>query len=229
MPATGLLLVTAGVLATIGSVILGDAFDWPASLDHRAAEALPAFAANATAIRLGFYLNLLSSLALVPVAIAFSAALGRTSTAVRAVTVFGVAGALAQLLGWVRWPLVVPGLADAYLAAAPGTPERAAVGASYDLINAYAGGALGEHLGWLLQGVWAVGTGVLLLRSTFLPRWLGAVGAATAVVWLPFTAASGFTGSHVGTVATIGTLTYTVWYVWLGLVGVILLARRQRA
>ena len=227
-PATGLLMVLAAVSAGVGSTILGGAFDWPASLDLPAAEALPAFAEHETAIRIGFYLNLLSSLALVPVAYGLAARAGWTGAPGRTLTAFGVGGAFMQVLGWVRWPLVVPGLADRYLAAEPGSPERAAVGAGYDLINAYAGGAVGEHLGWVLQGIWAVGTGILLVRSRLLPVWLSALGAGLAVLWLPLTAASGF-GSHAGVLGTVAGGVYTLWFLWLAAAGGVLAVRRSPA
>ena len=173
---TVFVMVAAGVLAAIGSWLLAARFEWPARLDDRAAAALPAFAAAEGAIRLGFAMMLVASLALVPVVLDLGRLLG---PAARTWTVFGVAGAFVQTLGWVRWPIVVPQLARRYLAAPPGSPERDAVGSSYDLINAYAGGALGEHLGWLFMGVWAIGLG--LLGSRIMPKWLAAVGLLPGV------------------------------------------------
>jgi hypothetical protein len=224
---TGTLLALAGIFAAAGGGVLSAVFAWPARLDDRAPTALPAFAEAAGAIRFGFYLELLSSLVFVAAALALPQVVGR-STATRVLTGFGVAGGLMQVLGWVRWPLAVPVLARDYLAAAPGSLERAATGASYDLLNAYAGGALGEHLGWLLQGIWAVGLGVLIARRRLLPLGLAVVGPALTVCWLPLVLAAGLTASHTNGVATIGSLAYTVWFLWLAVAGVVLAVRGTR-
>ena len=42
---------------------------------------------------------------------------------------------------------------------------------------------MGEFLGWLFQGVWAVAVAVLVLRAVGLPRWFGGLGLALAAVW----------------------------------------------
>ena len=221
---TGLALAAAGVLSAVGSVVLSSAFGWPGVLDEPGSTALPAFAAAETAVRTGFVLMLVSSLLLVPAALGLEQLLGRADAGVRTVTVFGIAGALFQLLGWVRWPITVPVLSDAY-AAAPDATARQAVAASYDVLNHYAGGAVGEQLGWLLQGLWAVGVGVLLLRSR-LPRALTVTGLVLAAVWAVMVPLAGFLGSD--GLDTVGQPAYALWFVWLLVLGVVLVLSRPR-
>ena len=183
--------------------------------------ALPAFVAESAAIRLGFALELVSSLLLVPAILGLGHLIG---PAARVWTVFGVAGVFVQTLGWVRWPITVPQLADAYVAQPPGSAGREAVGASYDLLNAYAGGALGEHLGWLFLGVWALGAGALFTRVG-LARWFTLLGLALAAAWVPLLMVAGYQGTHAGFAAESGSLAFTVWLVWLLAAGVLLLVR----
>ncbi len=225
-PATGWLLAGSGVLATVGATILSSVFGWPAVLDEPGSTVLPLFAADEQAIRAGFYLMLVSSLLLVPAAFGVEAALTRPTAGTRAMTTFGVAGALFQILGWVRWPISVPYLADAYAQA--GDPAaRQAVAASFDVLNRYGGGALGEHLGWLFQGVWAVFVGIVVLRAAGVPRWFGALGLALAGVWAILVPGSAILQADA--LNTVGQPVYTAWYVWLLALGVLLVVRRVAA
>lgn len=221
-PATGALLAGSGVLATIGATILSVQFGWPAVLDEPGTTVLPLFASEEAAIRAGFYLMLVSSLLLVPAAFGVEAALTRSTPGARAMTTFGVAGALFQILGWVRWPITVPYLADAYTTA--DGAGRQAVAASFDVLNRYGGGALGEHLGWLFQGVWAVYVGMVAVRALGVPRWFGGLGLALAGVWAVLVPGAAVLRSE--TMNALGQPVYTAWYVWLLVLGVVLLVRR---
>ena len=78
---TGTLLIASAVLSVGGYVVLGTQFGWPAVLDEPASRALDAFVESAVWVRFGFYLFLLSSLVLVPVAIGLHDHLDRRSTA----------------------------------------------------------------------------------------------------------------------------------------------------
>lgn len=226
-PLTGTLLVVATALAALGATVLGAAFDWPAVLDEPGTSALPAFAAEATTIRIGFYAELLSSLLLVPAAYGLQRALGRGSDALRVLTAFGVAGALFQVLGWVRWPVAVPGLAERFADPAADEVQRTATAAAYDVLNAYAGGAVGEHLGWLFQAPWAVAVGVLALTAVNIPRWFGLVGLGSAIGWavliVPEPYAPVLSGDAVSAIAFV---VYTLWFVWLAALGVFVGLRR---
>ncbi|MBK9739002.1 MAG: DUF4386 family protein [Actinobacteria bacterium] len=220
---TGILLISAAVLAATGAAWLSAAFGWPDVLDAPGTEALSSFAANESAVRTAFYLLLVSSLVLIPVAIYLEELFGGPGRpAVRMVTAFGVLGGFAQILGWVRWPVTVPHLSDAY-AAAEGA-NGGAIASSYDVLNRYAGGALGEHLGWLFQGLWAVGIGILLLRVVGVPRWFALLGLGLAVLWLPMLWGSGLFAAE--WLAPIGSTISGVWYVWLLALGVIVMVRR---
>ncbi len=221
--ATGLLLIGSAVLSVGGYLVLGTQFGWPGVLDEPGTSALDAFVREQAWVRFGFYLFLLSSLLLVPAAIGLHALVGRRSTASASVAAFGVLGAFAQMLGWVRWPIAVPVLADRWTDPAATSTGREATAAAYDVLNAYSGAALGEHLGWLLQGIWAVGVGVLLLRSGAVPRWFAWSGLVLAALWagaVPLATAVGL-----ATLELWGLNLYTAWYLWLLLLGVLLVAR----
>jgi hypothetical protein len=219
---TGGFLVTSALLVTVGAIILSTVFDWPAVLDEPGTVVLPAFARDEQAVRFGFILMLFSSLVLVPAAYGLEDVFTRSTPAARAMTTFGVAGALFQLLGWVRWPITVPYLADTY-ATATDDVTRQATASAFDVLNHYAGGALGEHLGWLLQAIWAVALGVVLVRAAGVPRWFSWLGLGLAVVWAALVPGAGLLESDA--LNTLGQPVYTAWYVWLLGLGVLLLWR----
>jgi hypothetical protein len=226
-PLTGALLVAATVLAAVGALMLGAAFGWPAVLDEPGTSALPKFSAAETTIRIGFFLELLSSLLLVPAAIGIQQALSRGTGAARVITTFGIAGSLFQVMGWVRWPIAVPGLAERFADPDASEAQRAATAAAYDVLNAYAGGALGEHLGWLFQAPWAIGVGVLALTATGIPRWFAVVGVTSAVGWVLLIVPEPYAPVLASdSVAAVAFGIYTVWFVWLAALGVLLATRR---
>ncbi len=167
----------------VGHIVLGTQFEWPGVLDEPGTSALDKYVAAEQAIRAGFDVMSLASLVLIPAAFGLQAATTRDHTAARIITAFGVLGAFAQLLGWLRWPITMPSVADSWVAAQGDPTAETAVATSYDMLNNYAGGALGEHLGWLLQGVWAVGIFVIGLRAVGLPKWVSWVGLVLSALW----------------------------------------------
>jgi hypothetical protein len=223
LPVTGALLAGSAVLSLVGYAILGTQFGWPAVLDEPGTAALDSFVAAEQWVRAGFYVFLVSSLVLIPAAIGVQDGLTRGQTAARAITAFGVLGAFAQMLGWVRWPITVPGLADRWTDPAASAADRAATAAVYDLVNGYAGGALGEHLGWLLQGIWAVGLSLFVLRARGLPRWFAVLGVALSVVWAVLVPVATAFGQP--TLEFWSLNVYTAWYLWLLALGVLLVLR----
>lgn len=226
-PLTGALLLGSAALAAIASAVLSSVFGWPDVLDEPGTVALPAFSEDASVIRGAFYLQLVSSLLLVPAAIGVQAALTRGTAAVRVFTAFGAAGAIVQLLGWVRWPVVVPGLAERYLDPAADETTRVATAAAYDVLNAYAGAAVGEHLGWLLQGPWALALGVFVLASRGLPRWFGGLGLLFAAIWVALIVPEPFVPALSGDgVTAVAFTAYSLWFTWVGALGVLLVLRR---
>ena len=222
-------LLASGTLAAVASIGLAARFGWPEILDAPAAEVLPAFAEIAGTVQTLFLMQMAGSLVLIPGVIALHLLLARsrgTDAALLTVTAFGVLAPVIQSLGWIRWPLVVPGLADRYLDPSASPASTEATAATYELINAYAGGALGEHLGWLLQGVWAVGLAVLAWRAVDVaPVWLRRTLAVVAVAWTVTLIPAGWLADD--TLTTVGTTTYSVWYLALLVLGVTLLRSRS--
>ena len=136
----------------------------------------------------------------------------------------GVLAGLSQTLGFLRWPFLVPHLAQAYLAPGASEAQRAAAAAVFEAFHQYAGMAVGEHLGYLSTGVWTLLIALVMLRTALVPRWLGAIGAMLALGIAAGLAEPA--GWELG--GTINTLSYLVWAVWLIAVGVTLLIRRAR-
>lgn len=204
-------------------VILGNAINWPASLDLPAAEALPLIQAQSGAVALGYTSYFISALLLIPIALLMQHLLRHTHSAVLLVgTGLGVLAGFAKLLGIGRWLLMMPGLAEIYTNPQASPATRDAVTVTFEAFNAYAGG-IGEMLGVaLLAGLWTLCVAVVLLRSTRFPRWLGWLGIVAAMLLL--VAVIGPYGVELGPLLIIQGV---VWQIWLLALGALLLRARN--
>jgi hypothetical protein len=141
--------------------------------------------------------------------------------------VIGASAALVQALGLVRWPFVVPELARRYVTAEGEDAEatRRAIELVFATLHRLLGVGIGEHLGYLLTGLWTLLVGASILPTTLLPSWLGMVGLPIGVALLIGTLE--FVGPNekdgwplAGTIVPVG---YIAWSLWLIALGVFLL------
>jgi quercetin dioxygenase-like cupin family protein len=127
-------------------------YDYPDILRRPAAAALARFADGGAALILTWHAFAWAALLLVPLTLALSLTPRNLATAPRLALAAAITGALsgvAQAIGLWRWVFVIPGLARAH--AEGDAAARAAAEGAFDILNAYGGVAIGEHLGqWLL-------------------------------------------------------------------------------
>lgn len=216
---TASLLILAAVLANVAFTALGSIFNYPDVLDEAAGEVLASFRDHQGAVSAWFAVLALSAALLAPVAIG----VGRLSAApaMRIAVRVGVAAAAVQVLGLLRWPILVPGYASD---AASADPSIAAAGRdSFSTASDILGTAIGETLGYLLTAVWTVLVIVVLGRH-FAGRWFQALGAVSAALvfagvvsplGLPVVDAANFIG-------------YVLWSVWLIAFAVVILVHERR-
>jgi Domain of unknown function (DUF4386) len=140
--------------------------------------------------------------------------------------VFGVLASLVQFLGLIRWPFLVPYLAQVAAESGPASPRGEAVDIVFQAFNRYLGVAVGEHLGYAFTGIWSILVGAALLDSTVVADWLGAVGVVLGPLFLlcslEFVGRPEDSGWKLAEVLT--PITYIAWSMWLLAVGIALLA-----
>ncbi len=225
--AAGLLLIIVSVAFTDCFTLLQQLFEYPDILRQPTAEILAKFAAGGAPLVAVWYALTLTAVAFVPFALLVHRVLaGREAPVLLWVaTAFGLIAGLSQTLGFLRWPFLVPHLAQSYLALGATEAQRAAAGMVFEAFHRYAGMGVGEHLGYLSTAVWTILIALVMLRSALLPRWLGASGAV-----LGLGIAAGLAepaGWELG--GTINTFSYLLWALWLIALGVTLLVARVRA
>jgi hypothetical protein len=146
-----------------------------------------------------------------------------TGLAVTSIVV-GVAAALVQAIGLVRWPFAVPELARRY-ASADG-PEAAATRQSIEIVfvtmHRLSGVGIGEHLGYLLTGAWTLLAAASILTASLVPGWLGVIGLpiglALVIGSLEFVGRSEERGWALA--GAIVPIAYVAWSAWLVALGV---------
>lgn len=203
---TAVTMIAAAVLLNAAFTGLGMAFDYPAVLKHPPADVLAAFRAAQGVVSGWFLLLALGAALLAPVAVG----VGRLSDvrAMRWAVPVGIAAATVQVIGLLRWPLLVPGWA------AEGNVD------AFATANRVLGNLVGETGGYLLTAVWTTLVLVALGRG-FAGRLFVALGGVSAALILlgvlsplslPFVDLANFVG-------------YVLWSLWL-VVFAALLARR---
>ena len=217
---TAVLLILAAVLANLAFTALGSIFNYPDVLDEPAGEVLASFREHEGAVSAWFTVLALSAALLAPVAVG----VGRLSSAraMRIAVRVGIAAAVVQVVGLLRWPLLVPGYAsDAASAnAATAAGARDAFGTAGDIL----GSAIGETLGYLLTAVWTALV-IAALGRHFAGRWFALLGGVSAVMVL----AGVLSPLGLPVIDTANFLGYVLWSIWLIAFGSVLLVRERRA
>jgi hypothetical protein len=180
----GGLFIAEALLSLAPVVVLGAAIGWPASLDAPAAQQLAAVGAAPDAVRLGYVLYLLYSMAVAPLLIVLAARTWGSLAHPAAATVaaFAALSALARCIGILRWLTVMPVLAQAHAGADPAT--RAQIELVFEATTTW-GGGIGEILGVSL--FMAVALAVLAAgawQRRTLPRPLALLGGVSALALL---------------------------------------------
>jgi hypothetical protein len=207
---TATLLILAAVLANVGFTALGSIFNYPDVLDEPAGKVLADFRAHESAVSAWFSVLALSAALMAPIAIG----VGRLSSerAMRIAVRVGIAAAVVQVIGLLRWPLLVPGYA------ADG--NTSAFSTASDIL----GTAIGETVGYLLTATWTALV-VVALGRRYAGRWFQVLGLVAAALVLCGV------GSPLGlpVIDTANFFGYVLWSLWLIAFGVAILLQERRA
>ena len=206
---TASLLILAAVLANVGFTALGSIFNYPDVLDEPAGQVLADFRDNQGAVSTWFSVLALSAALFAPIAIG----VGRLSSqrAMRIAVPVGIAAAVVQVIGLLRWPILVPGYA------ADGNAD--AFRTASDIL----GTAIGETLGYLLTATWTVLV-VVALGRRYAGRWFQLLGGVSAA--LVFVGVLSPLGLPV--IDTANFFGYVLWSLWLIAFGVVILVHERR-
>jgi hypothetical protein len=224
--AAGILLVVVPLGFTVCFTLLQQLFEYPDILRQPTADVLAKFAAGGTPLIAVWYVLTLAAVGFIPLTVLVHRVLAERDAPVIlwVATAFGLVAGVAQTLGFLRWPFLVPHLAQSYLAPGATEAQRAAAGMVFEAFHRYAGMAVGEHLGYLSTSVWTILVAVVIRRTGILPRWMGAIGVVVGVGIAAGLAEPA--GWQLG--GTINTYSYLVWALWLIAFGVILLVGRAK-
>ncbi|MCA3254084.1 MAG: DUF4386 family protein [Alphaproteobacteria bacterium] len=154
--AAGVALLALGIGFNIPYSVLASTFDYPGVLRLPAGEILARFAAGGPGLVLTWYAFMLTALLLSATAALLAVAERNRPSAAMTGTI-GVAAGLLQAIGLSRWVFAVPALAAAHADPAATEATRAGIEAAFAALHAFAGVAIGEHLGQLLTAAWVVG------------------------------------------------------------------------
>jgi hypothetical protein len=216
---TATLLILAAILANVGFTALGGIFNYPDVLNEPAGKVLASFRDHQDAVSTWFVVLAIASALLAPIAIG----VGRLSKhkAMRIAVLVGIAAAVVQVIGLMRWPLLVPGYASDAASNNPSIASNARD--SFTTASDILGTGIGETLGYLLTAVWTVLV-VIALGRKYAGRWfqvLGVVSAALVFVGV-------FSPLDVTGIDTANFFGYVLWSVWLIAFGVLILVHERR-
>lgn len=226
--ATGILLVTFPVLIQIPYAMLIASFDYPDILRQPAAVILERYATGAaagplTGVWYAFAIAivpLLVGICMLPASIPDHA----RSRWLGAATPLGVASALLQIAGLLRWVVLVPLLAKSWVSAAGDPVTRKSIELIFAAQHQLFGVLLGEHLGQMLLGLWTLGIALGFPAVTKAARWQrgpGLLAGGLFVAASPGSLAATFPA--LAPLDPLATVAFLIWSVWCCLLGVVLI------
>jgi hypothetical protein len=214
----GIVAIVALVGFNAAFVALGRLFDYPNILRRPAGEILERFRAGGGRLRAAWYVFMASGLLFTMVPLLLHPVLeARGVQAVMLATGLGVLAGLVQVLGLLRWSFLVPYLAEEHVRATD-PAERRSIELAFESAHRYLGMGVGEHLGYLLTGAWAIVMAIVLPEAGLVPPVLGWIGLLPAVAIL----AGLLEPLEVRWAGAVNALGYLAFSAWLVVVGIVL-------
>ena len=224
----GWLLIAGAVGVLIPYSILTIIFDYPDILRQNTSIILTKFHEGGNELIWTWFSFALIGLPLIPAYIMIGQKFENKAPLVRMATTIGVIGLIVQMIGLLRWTFVVPVLADTFVNATDEATKAAAI-VSFKTIHQFGGVILGEHLGQLFTIAWTVIMTISFAKLKLIPKWVNWLGIISSLIYLLAQAelfATVIKGFPVWDMA--GFIGSTLWLVWLIIVGVIFIKKRNQ-
>ena len=215
---TGILLILTPVAFNVFFTLLSVTFGYPDILREPAGYVLRSFDAGGGGLVAIWYGFMLTAVLFVPLAVLVHRVLAGPGAPfyLGVATAFGVVAGVVQFLGLVRWPILVPYLADVYLDPGSSEATRESAEVVFGAFNQYSGVAVGENLGYMFTGLWTALVSLAMMGSPLFGRWLGWAGlVAAAGIFVGILEPAGF-----GAAADIVVVGYILWSLWLAAAGI---------
>ena len=218
------LLIAAPLWFNATFAVLGRRFDYPDILRRPTEEILERFREGGSSLILLWWAFMLSGLLMIGAVVLLSQALGFGGVLPLATTI-GVLAGLVQILGLLRWVYLLPSLARAHADPQATPAQRETTAAIFRAFHQYLGVGVGEHLGYLLTGLWSILIGIAIVLGDALAAWLGwpgiAIGAGLAVGSAEFLGPNEERGWALAGAAI--PILYIAWSIWLLGLGIALI------
>lgn len=221
------MLVASATALLIPYTVLTMIFEYPDILRRDTATILTKFHEGGNRLIWTWFAFAITGIPLIPAYIMLGQKIENKSSLVRIATTIGVIGLLVQMIGLLRWTFVVPVLADTFVSTTDYAIKIAVI-ITFKAIHQFGGVILGEYLGQLFTIIWTILMTLTFAKHKLMPRWVNGLGMGSSVIYLlaqaelfatvmkdfPVWDLAGFIGS-------------TLWLVWLIIVGVIFIQKRN--
>jgi hypothetical protein len=219
-PLTGLLLIIVPIAFNATFFLLQRAFAYPDILRQPTEIILRRFKEGGAPLRRLWYAFAFSAVLFTPVPVLVHQVFQPDAPWFLAVgTVIGVLAGLFQTLGLIRWPFLVPFLAEIYTDPKSTQATRESAAVSFQAFHRYAGVAIGEHLGFIFTSTWTVLLSVAIIQTALvnpLFGWLGILPAIGVLVGV-------FEETGFKAAGAVNAISYILWSGWLIAFGIALL------
>lgn len=203
---TAIALISAAILTNAGFAALGSIFNYPDVLKEPTTEILDRFRENQTSVSIWFTVLALSAALFAPIAIGVGKL--RDNRWMGYAVPVGIAAAVVQTIGLLRWPLLVPGFASD--AASTSATTAADARDHFDTAHTILGTVIGETFGYLLTAAWT-----LLVVAGLGTRFAGRMFAALGTVSAAMIFLGVFSPLDLGLIDTVNFFGYVLWSGWL--------------
>jgi hypothetical protein len=219
---TGLLLIVVPIAFNVTFFLLQRAFEYPDILRKPTDTILRRFKEGGASLRRLWYAFTFSALLFTPVPVMVQQIFQPDVPWFLVVgTTIGVLAGAVQFLGLIRWPFLVPSLAELYTGPDSSQATRDAAAVVFQAFHRYAGVAIGEHLGYLFTSTWTILLCIALIQTNLVNPLFGWLGLIPAIgIWFGV-----FEETGLKAVGAINAISYILWSAWLISFGVALLLR----